>query len=80
MKAKYLGLFYMTNVYANIDEEDEVLEYRFTNIDDEEDYYNSDLFMRVKDSMFSGIMNETNTSAIACKIIGDDEVKLWRIY
>lgn len=80
MRAKYLGTYYMNCYFENIETEDELLEYRFTNIDDEDDYYNSDLFMRVDDSIFKGIMTETNTSAIGCKVISDDEVKLWRIW
>ena len=51
------------------------------NEDDIDDIYELDLFMRVEDNMFHGVMSETNTSAIVCKINNTGEVmRLWRTY
>ena len=51
------------------------------NEDDIDDIYELDLFMRVEDNMFHGVMSETNTSAIVCKINNTGEVmRLWRAY
>ena len=80
MKARYLGKYEMDTYFEALDTEDEIVEYRFTHIEDKEDYYNSDLFMRTEYFIFNGIMTETNTSAIGCKILNDEEVKLWRIW
>lgn len=76
MQANFLGIYTSTVYFNDIDAD---VEYRFTNEDDESDYYESDLFMRVDNSIFDGIASETNTSAIGVKIY-EDYVKLWRIY
>ena len=81
MKAKYLGRYYSHVEFIGIEKGKELIEYKFIHTDDEDNYYDQDLFMRVDHSMFHGIMSETNTSAIACKISDDGEtVKLWRIW
>lgn len=81
MKAKYLGRYYSHVEFIGIENGKELIEYKFTHIDDEDDYYESELFMTANDSKFDGIMTETNTSAIAAKISDDGElIKLWRIW
>lgn len=78
MKARYLGKYYSHIAFID-DVEDEV--YLFTSVDDEDDYYDQELFMKTnKESLFDAVSSETNTSAIACKIVNGDLVKLWRIW
>ncbi len=81
MKAKYLGI-YLTDVnFFQTEDFEEDTEYRYSHKDDETDYYPQDLFMRTEsDSQFDGIASETNSSAIALKILDDESVKLWRIW
>ncbi len=51
------------------------------NEDDINDYYELDMFMRVNDMQFHGVMSESNTSAIVCKINNTGEtIKFWRTY
>lgn len=70
MKAKYLGAFW-------IEDDPE----RIVNEEDGEGYA-LELFMRASTpEPYDGIMTETNTSAIICKISDcGDEYKLWRIW
>ena len=75
MKAKYLGIF-----YQDVECSTEDYEIVWKNTEDEEYQFN-DEFMVVSDSIFTGVMGETNTSAIALKLNADkDTAKLWRIY
>lgn len=76
MKAKYLGTFWIEDVSSS----GEYLS-RIVNEEDREGY-DIELFMRASSSEpYDGIMTETNTSAIICKISDcGDEYKLWRIW
>ena len=91
-KIKYLGQFELTTIldedYYEDDSENpqEYIEV-FANIEDDSDYYDSELFMRHNIIIegigeIHGIYGETNNSSIVLQFDEDDceVVKLWRIY
>lgn len=78
---KYLGKYYTDIVFSEDENEDP--ENIFINEEDESDTYPMDLFMLVVEPTcnYNGIMSETNTSAIVCKLSDcGEQAKLWRIY
>ena len=73
MKCNYLGEFWVE--YASSAEG-----YSTYIVNDEDiEGYSLELFMRVDDSTFDGIMPETNTSAIGLKF-SKEGFRLWRVY
>ena len=78
MKAKYLGRYEMDVIWDDYLEESVTV---FVNEDDPEDYYTMDNFILTKeDPTFDAIAGETNTSAIAAKMVECESTKLWRIW
>ena len=88
MKTKYLGEYYIE--YLPCEDNEEESNAVLINVDDEEDIYELELFMRHSEIIegieelgeIHGIMGETNTSSIVLQFDEDDSecVKLWRIY
>lgn len=91
-KIKYLGQFELTTIldedYYDDDSENpqEYIEV-FVHIEDDSDYYESELFMRSSINIegigrIHGICGETNNSSVVLQFDEDDceVVKLWRIY
>lgn len=78
MKAKYLGVFYFDYVVVD----GEPIEVLVSSSKGANEEYMLDQFMLTEpNSMFDGIMGETNTSAIAMKMTDSLELaKLWMIY
>lgn len=87
MKTKYLGEYYIE--YLPCEDNEEESNAVLINVDDVEDIYETELFMRHNGIIegieelgeIHGIMGETNTSSIILK--WDDSCdggKLWRIY
>jgi len=67
MKCNYLGEFWVS------DDSEYIVN------DEDTEGYSLELFMRVDDSTFDGIMTETNTSAIGLKF-NKEGFRLWRVY
>lgn len=87
MKTKYLGEYYIEYIPWETDKEE--TNTVLINVDDEEDIYELDLFMRHNGIIegieelgdIHGIMDETNTSSIILKWDDScDGAKLWRIW
>ena len=85
MQTKYLGEYYID--YVPCEDNEEESNAVLINVDDEEDIYKLELFMRHSEIIegigeIHGIAGETNTSSIVLQFESDDceVVKLWRIY
>ena len=98
MNIKFLGEFKLDSIidFDTYQQDDEgggeafdYVEYIsiFKNIKDDEDYYESDLFMRHNEIIeaigeIQGVYGETNNSSVVLQFDEDDceVVKLWRLY
>ena len=98
MNVKFLGEFKLDSIidFDTYQQDDEgrgeafdYVEYIsiFKNVEDEDDYYESELFMRSSLNVeeigeIHGVYGETNNSSIVLQYDEDDceVVKLWRIY
>lgn len=78
MKIKYLGEYYIEYFPWETDKEE--TNAVLINVDDKEDIYELELFMRHSEIIEGN--GETNTSSIVLQFDEDDSeyVKLWRIY
>ena len=91
-KIKYLGQFELTTILEEDyydDDEENPMEYIevFQHIEDESDYYESELFMRHSEIIegigeIHAVCGETNNSSIVLQFDEDDSeyVKLWRVW
>ena len=91
LKNVYLGEFELTQILDEDyyeDDEENPQEYVnvFVNVEDDEDYYEADLFMRANQVIegigeIHGVMSLTNTCSIVAQFDEDDNevVKLWKI-
>jgi len=80
MKYKYLGRYeYYLNDQREYDTDSVDI---LVNLQDKLDYYEMNMFMNtLDDSMFHGVMSETNNSSIVLRMNKDnDEFKIWRLY
>ena len=80
MKYKYLGRYeYYLNDQREYDTDSVDI---LVNLQDKLDYYEMNMFMNtLDDSMFHGVMSETNNSSIVLRMSKDnDEFKMWRLY
>ena len=87
MNVKFLGEFKIIQIDNEFDLELDDYINVFANVEDESDYYESDLFMRSNEiiegiGQIQGVYGETNNSSIVLQFDEDDceVIKLWRIY
>ena len=87
MNVKFLGEFKIIQVDNEFGLELDDYINVFANIEDESDYYESDLFMRHNEIIegigeIQGVYGETNNSSVVLQFEEDDceVVKLWRIW
>ena len=89
-KIKYLGQFELITILDDASENPQEYIDVFANINDDSDYYESELFMRSSINIegieglgeIHGVYGETNNSSIVLQFDEDDceVIKLWRIY